>query len=471
MKRRNFSYADIMSVHHGVTGSCNLVATKFPDGESVKFVVDCGMFQEEGCEELNNSFPFNAENIDFALVTHNHVDHTGRLPFLVKKGFYKKIYMTETTGKLINLALEDSCHVLRDTAKRRHQKPLYDESDVDMSLKLFNSCLYSETIKVHKNIDVTFFVNGHLMGAAIILVQIKYPGSEDINLLFTGDYNNKNMFFDVLDLPDWVLELPLIVIQESTYGDMDSSEIVPCFEQNVSECIKNQGTVIAPVFSLGRAQEILYVLKGMQEKQLIDYNVPIYLDGKLAIKYTNLYLNGDLYIKESMKNFLPLNYKPISKKERGAVLYDLNSKIVLTTSGMGSYGPAQVYIPEYITRKNALIHFTGYCSPDTLGGRLKSTNFGDKVEVAGLSAKKSANVEFTNEFSAHAKSDEMIAFLKKFKNLKLVLLNHGDPNVKRNFSGRILDEVDTKHVGILGEEYLFRVNPYGLEKTLTTKFK
>ena len=118
-----------------------------------------------------------------------------------------------------------------------------------------------------------------------------------------------------------------------------------------------------------------------------------------------------------------------------------------------------------------MIHFTGYCSPDTLGGRLKSTNFGDKVEVAGLSAKKSANVEFTNEFSAHAKADEMIAFLKNFKNLKLVLLNHGDPNVKRNFSGRILDEVDTKHVGILGEEYLFRVNPYGLEKTLTTKFK
>ena len=112
-----------------------------------------------------------------------------------------------------------------------------------------------------------------------------------------------------------------------------------------------------------------------------------------------------------------------------------------------------------------------HASPDTLGGRLKAAEMGEKVEIAGLLARKSAQVEFTNEFSAHAKADEMINFLKKFRNLKLVLVNHGEPEVKKHFSGRILDEVDTKRVGILGDEYFFRINPYGLEKTLSTEFK
>ena len=108
--------------------------------------------------------------------------------------------------------------------------------------------------------------NGHLVGAALILVQISYPGYEDINLLFTGDYNNKNIFFDVKPIPKWILDLPLTVIQESTYGDMDSSEIRETFKENVKNRLKNDGTVLALVFSLGRAQEILYTLKCMQKR-------------------------------------------------------------------------------------------------------------------------------------------------------------------------------------------------------------
>ena len=330
---------------------------------------------------------------------------------------------------------------------------------------------YYETIRINENIKVTFLVNGHLMGAALILVQIVYPGCEDINILFTGDYNNKNMFFDVPEIPDWILDLPLTIVQESTYGDMDSTDINPCFEKNVCECLRAEGTVVAPVFSLGRAQEILYIIKKMQERGLIDVNIPIYLDGKLAIRYTDMYINDGLNIKDEMRDFLPKNYRSVIKTQRGSILHNNDPKIILTTSGMGSYGPAQIYIPEYISHRNALIQFTGYASPDTLGGRLKAAEMGEKVEIAGLLARKSAQVEFTNEFSAHAKADEMINFLKKFRNLKLVLVNHGEPEVKKHFSGRILDEVDTKRVGILGDEYFFRINPYGLEKTLSTEFK
>ena len=133
--------------------------------------------------------------------------------------------------------------------------------------------------------------------------------------------------------------------------------------------------------------------------------------------------------------------------------------------------PAQMYISQYIRRKGALIHFTGYTAEGTLGARLKDAEEGSPVEVAGIVTKKRATVEYTTEYSAHAKADEMIAFLQQFRNLKLVLVNHGEPEVKELFADRIVDQVDTKDVGILGRKYFFRVNPYGLAKTLSTKFE
>lgn len=181
--------------------------------------------------------------------------------------------------------------------------------------------------------------------------------------------------------------------------------------------------------------------------------------------------NDGLCIKPEMRDFLPDNLTWVDKESRGSVLEDENKKIILTTSGMGSYGPAQVYIPEYISRNKALIQFTGYTAEGTMGNRLKSTELGEMVEVGGLIAKKRADVEYTTEYSAHAKADEMIAFLKQFKNLKLVLVNHGESQTKEIFAERIVNEVDTKRVGLLGREYFFRVDPYGLVKTLTTKFK
>lgn len=252
---------------------------------------------------------------------------------------------------------------------------------------------------------------------------------------------------------------------------MDSSEIKKSFKQNIKECINKEGSVIALVFSLGRAQEILYELKMMQQKGELDKEVPIYFDGKLAIRYTQLYIKNELHIKEEMKDFLPENLTFVDKASRSDVLENRNKKIIVTTSGMGSYGPAQTYIPEYLSRENALIQFTGYTAEGTMGNRLKETKKGETVEVAGIIRIKRAKVEYTTEYSAHAKADEMIEFLKQFKNLRLVLVNHGEIHSKNVFANRIVEEVDTKRVGLLGREYFFRVDSYGLVKTLTTKFE
>ncbi len=463
-------YADVMAMHPEVTGSCNLVVVKLPNGETIRFVVDCGLFQEKEYEDLNHTLPFEAENVDFCLVTHNHVDHIGRLPFMVKEGFFNKIYATETTCKLLPLSLYDSLKVLKDVSKRKNRSFLYKERDVEKTLNLLEPCKYGETIYTSKNVKVTFLKNGHLIGAALILVQISYPECEDINLLFTGDYHCKNLFFDVDPIPEWILDLPLTVIQESTYGNMDTDEMHACFKENILNCIKDGGTVVAPVFSLGRSQEILYELKCMQDEGALSKEVPIYLDGKLAIRYTNLYLKDELDIKENMRHFLPENLSFVSKTERRGILQDTECKIILTTSGMGSYGPAQVYIPEYITRKNALIHFTGYTAEGTLGSRIKNTEIGQTVEIGGIVVKKQATVEYTTEFSAHAKADQMIEFLRQFRDLKLVLVNHGESEVKDIFAHRIAREVETKRIGLLGREFFFRINPYGLVRSLSTKF-
>lgn len=464
-------YVDIMSFHPEVTGSCNLIIVKYPDGETTKFIVDCGLFQEKEHYQENEKLWCNVDTLDFVLVTHNHVDHTGRLPYLVKKGFNNPIYVTNDTASLIGLALEDSCSVLKDVGKRNNSKPLYEEQDVQRTLEKLVNCSYSSKIYVKPNIKVTFFKNGHLIGAAMILVQISYPECEDINLLFTGDYNKSNMFFDVERLPEWVKGLRLTIVQESTYGDVNSDVVERCFENNIIRAIEKGKTALTPVFSLGRSQEILYVIKKMQDEGKLSTSIPIYFDGKLAFKYTYVYLKGTISIKEEMKNFLPQNLNYVNKESRHNLLEDKNAKIIVTTSGMGSYGPAQVYIPTYLQKNNAIIHFTGYTAEGTLGHILKNTPKGEVVEVGGLMLVKRADVEYTTEFSAHAKADEMIDFLKQFYDLKLVLVNHGQTEIKKTFSNRILKEVDTKYVGILGEGYLFRVDPYGLVKTMSTKFE
>lgn len=467
-------YADIMACSDAVTGSCNLVVVRFPSGKKIRFIVDCGLFQGREEEELNEDFPFNPSNINFCLITHNHVDHIGRLPLLVRKGFNGLIYATDDTSKLMPLALWDCQKVLKENAKRKCKRLLtYNTEDVYNAINLIQGCSYGTEYKVHSNVYVTFLTNGHLVGASLIYVRITYPGVEDINLLFTGDYKGENIFLDVEPIPKRILDLPLTIVQEATYGTMDSEEMKPCFEKNLLECMSRGGTAIVPVFSLGRSQEILYKLKLMQEKGVLDTAIPIYLDGKLAIRYTHLYTAKDgkgLKIKQEMRDFLPQNLTFVNKSFRGEVLDSSDCKIVLTTSGMGSYGPAQCYLSRYVPRRGALIHFTGYTAEGTLGAILKATQNGEEVKVAGIVVKKHARVEYTTEYTAHAKANEMIAFLRQFTNLKLVLVNHGDPPVKEEFADRIFEEVSAKNVEVLYRRYFYRINAWGLVKRLWTKF-
>lgn len=471
MGQKERFYVDIMALQEEVTGSCNLVVVKYPNGETTRFIVDCGLFQEREYQKYNCDFPFDGENIEFAIITHNHVDHVGRLPLLIKKGFNGKIYATYPTKTFMPLALFDSYKVLKDLAKRNHEKELYSEANVSEALKKTVGCMYNEPIQLNENIKFTFFMNGHLIGAAIVLLQISYPGYDDINILFTGDYSNKNIFLDIVDPPEWIWNLPLTVVQESTYGDMDSSQIVYSLENNILECVSRKKTTVCMVFSLGRCQEVLYFLKKLQDEGKLSTEIPIYLDGKLAIQYTSIYKNADIGIKEEMQDFLPANLTFVSKDTRPLLLEDDACKIILTTSGMGTYGPAQIYIPNYIEKEGCLLQFTGYTAEGTLGRRLKDTPKGETVTISGVLKLKLADVAYTNEMSAHAKADDLIDFLKKYKNLKFVLVTHGENLTEQIYAARVAKEVTPKDVAILEREYFFRINAYGLVRSLSTSYR
>ena len=463
-------YVDIMNVNPEVTGSLHPIVVTFPDDEKIMFLVDCGMFQKEEDHGKNSSFPFFPSSVSFCLITHAHVDHIARLPLLAKKGFCGKVYCTEATSKILPEALRDCWRIAKNRSNETGIME-YDEEDYVSIVKNSVPCEYRVPIKVNNRIEVHFFRNCHLPGAAIILVKVKYPGEPDINLLFTGDYKGTGTFQNDVSIPQWVQNLPLTIVCESTYGTTNSWSVEPCFEKNVLKAIGEKKTVLCMVFSLARAQEILYIIRKMQDEDKLDRNIPIYLDGKLAIKYTNMYANGSLDIRPDMTDFLPDNLTYVADKNtRNVLLTERSCKIILTSSGMGSYGPARTYIPAFLSRSDVLMHFTGFTARETLGRKLQDAEYGETIEVGGIVTIKRAEVKYTTEFSGHAKADQIIEFLKQFNNLELVLLNHGESAVKKEFATRVLSEVETKCVGILDAQTLFRVNTYGLIKTIPTKF-
>lgn len=445
-----------LSCHHtvlnnGVTGSCHILDFRFSNDEHHLFLADVGMFLRGEAEDLqkrengylvnNLSFPIEMCDIEGIMISHNHTDHIGRLPLLVHLGYKGPIYVTYATALLIKDALMDCYKCTRRTLQ------LYNEIDVERTLNLLRIVDFNKTIRVYNNgsngrksVDVTFFMNGHLLGSACMLFHAKEE-KEDLNIFYTGDYKKENIFFDAKPIPQWVYKLPMNLIVESTYGTSDSADIEYTFQKNVIRATRRGGTVIIPVIALERTEVVLYNLKQMQRDEILDTNIPIFLVGKLAVQYLHVYHQKNSLVKSRLGlindaiNFIPKNFSVVSGENIDDILWSRKQMIVLATPGMMTQGNSYNFIMKHIENKKDLIQITSYVASE-FGNKILNAERGEQLTFTNNHrAMVKAEVEQTNEFSAHAKRDELYNdVIRKFEKIECLTIVHGEPEVRRSFA-------------------------------------
>ncbi len=342
-----------------VTGSNFLV-----EAAGKKFLVDCGLYQGKATEELQNTedFLYNPADIDFMLLTHAHIDHSGRIPKLYNDGFKNKIYCTHATKDLCSIMLPDSGHIQESEMEWKNKKrirageeplpPLYTAEDAIKCMELFFSVGYDEIVEITENIQVRFNDAGHMLGSSIIELWVTEDGKTE-KVVFTGDLGNNDI--PLLDSPT-MIDTADYLVMESTYGNrlhMRNDEKAELFLDIVSSTLDNGGRVIIPSFAVGRTQEILYEIDKLKETHMDDeafqkkyktlMKVPVYVDSPLAISATEVFKkNTDLFeeeIQEKLKNgdhpleFPGLKFTPTAEESK-ALNDEYTPAIIISASGM-----------------------------------------------------------------------------------------------------------------------------------------
>ncbi len=461
-----------------VTGSNFLV-----EAAGKKFLVDCGMYQGQAAEELENAdpFAFDVDTIDFVLLTHAHIDHSGRIPKLFNEGFRKPIIATKATCDLCEIMLPDSGHIQEMEIEWRNRKrirdgkdplpPLYTAEDALKCLQAFERVNYDEIVPIDENIKVRFNDAGHMLGSAIIEIWIKENGKEE-KIVFTGDLGNDDI--PLLASPSTIADADYLIM-ESTYGNrlhMRNNEKAEIFLDIVSETIDRGGTVVIPSFAVGRTQEILYELNRIKEKTddeafLKKYEklmrVPVFVDSPLAISATEVFKeNMNLFDDETQmlikRGDNPLEFDGLKFTRTAEESKELNmmnqSAIIISASGMCDVGRIKHHLKHNIWNPINTILFVGYQAPGTLGRRIVD---GQKnIKIFGEDIAVKAQIEYIEGYSGHADQKQLLNFVKAFqKKPKHIFLVHGEEESEIELKQKILEEIEEIDVTIpeYGEEY------------------
>lgn len=454
-----------------VTGSKHLITTDF----GKKILLDCGLFQGIGTQEMNQTFGFDPASIDYMVLSHAHIDHTGLLPRLVKQGFKGPIFCTSATRSLAEILLGDSAHIQKSDLKRinerrikRDEKPLellYDEADVIQTLDQMRAMTYREYFEVCEGVSCIFNDAGHILGSASVHLQIKESDGKTIRFTFTGDIGRGGDA--ILKSPEPFPQSDFIIC-ESTYGN----RLHPSRENVKAElleivhkiCVEGRGKIMIPAFSVGRTQEIVYALDQLEEEGKLP-KIPIFVDSPLSVKATAVMrqhkecYNGNImrYLKTGDGDafgFDHLYY--ISEKAESMELNQYKGPaIIISASGMAEAGRIKHHIANHIGEENSAILFVGYCSPEGLGGRLKA---GEKeVRIFGETYEVKAQIYIMDSFSAHADYNEMIQFLdcQNKAEVKTVFLVHGDYDTQLAYKQH-LNQAGWGHIEIpeMEQEYI-----------------
>ena len=441
---------------HEVTGSCTLLEVGDKKG-----VIDCGM--EQGTDLFENQeLPVAAGVLDFVLVTHAHIDHSGLLPLLYKNGFRGAVYATAATCALLDIMLRDCAHIQMSEAEWKSRKamrrgegpvePLYDLNDVVGLMTLLRPCEYESKIQVNESVTIRFTDVGHLLGSAAIEIWLSENGCEK-KIVFSGDIGNLDQ--PILCDPKHIDKTDYLVI-ESTYGDRNHSDERPDYIAALSACIQRTldrgGNVVIPAFAVGRTQEMLYFIREIKNRGLIKGHdgFPVYVDSPLAIEATSVFLQCDSsYVDEDMRRIIRSGENPlcfdglhlaVSQEESKAINEDKTPKVIISASGMCDAGRIRHHLKHNLWRPECLVLFVGYQAVGTLGRALHDG--AKEVKLFNEEIEAEAEIAALPGVSGHADKRGLIAWLKGFSEKpELIFVNHGDPESADSFTACLNNEL------------------------------
>lgn len=434
---------EFLGAAHEVTGSCHYLQMG-----NVHLLVDCGMEQGKDIY-VNQDIPVNAAEIDYVLITHAHIDHSGLLPLLYSRGFRGKVYATNATAELCNIMLKDSAHIQEFEAEWKNRKarragrplvePMYSMEDAEGVLKFFVPCPYDEKITLCPEITIRFIDAGHLLGSSSIEVWGTEDGKE-VKLVFSGDIGNGHR--PLIRDPQYIKEADYVIV-ESTYGDR-SHQTPPDYATELAgvcrETFTRGGNVVIPAFSVGRTQEMLYFLRKIKRENMLPEfaDFEVYIDSPLAVEATNIFQKHvDECFNERAKQLLEKGTNPIAfpglkvavtSDESRMINFIQKPIVIISASGMCEAGRIRHHLKHNLWRKDSTILFVGYQVPGTLGNLL--LNGAKEVRLFGETIDVQARITNLPGISGHADQAHLLEWVGAFGDTpKRVFVVHGQDSV------------------------------------------
>ena len=440
-----------LGANHEVTGSCTML-----EAAGQRFLIDYGMEQGKNVYE-NQPLPVAPGEIDFVLITHAHIDHTGLLPLLAHNGFRGRIYATIPTVELCGIMLRDSAHIQEFEAEWKNRKgkragaepvePMYTIQDAEAACRLFRGVEYSKRIELAPGIEARFVDVGHLLGSASIELWIT-EGSTTTKLVFSGDIGNLEQ--PIIKDPTYIQQADY-VFMESTYGDRNHAprpDYVAELAKILQRTFDRGGNLVIPAFAVGRTQEILYFMRKIKEEKLIkghdDFEV--YVDSPLAIEATNVFNKNMLgcFDEEAMelvqKGVNPLRFPGLklttTSEESKQINFDEKPKIIISASGMCEAGRIRHHLKHNLWRRECTVLFVGYQAAGTLGRKL--IEGAECVKLFGENVEVNARICALEGISGHADKNGLLNWLSAFETpIRHVFVVHGEDQVTDEFAASI----------------------------------